>query len=189
MERVGKSGYQLLAEGYSGDNLVLDKNCVVWGHAQIHIRDGGLDTTPEGVGEVRLLKAVHPDDRWMDGATIRLEGSILQRFLTNGKRAYIEQPLNDGGVAMGVSPDGASYMYISDQTCSLKTRKVGGSWAYGEGWVHGWVNMGRGTLKYLEWCIPKYEPDETSELVKDGEDVGAIMFWGLWRMLRNSTGI
>ena len=188
MERIGINGYQLLSEGYSGDNIGLNNDSVSWGSARIPVVDGGLDTPPDGVEEVRLLNTVHPDDGWMDGATIKLNHSILQRFLEHGNRTYVEEPLNEGGVAMGVSPDGVSYMYIPDQTSSLKTRKIGGSWVYGEGWVHGWINRGRGTLKYLEWCIPKYEQDGTSEVVNEGEDVGAVMFWGLWRMLKNDSG-
>lgn len=79
-------------------------------------------------------------------------------------------------------------MYIPSATYGVTSKKRGGSVVYGEGWTQCWVNIGERDLQYAELCMERFGHYENENMIKElsyGDPVGAPMFWGLWRLLKD----
>lgn len=184
---------QLESNGYCANRLGWDGHRMKWGTFVVSMSANGTDKCPPGVSKVELLEPEKREDKWLDGALISVpRGSYtpVQYFDPKVTRAFIEEPIEGNGVWLGVNPDRESVMYIPGTVCSLATREQQGSIVYGEDWVQCWVNIGRTLLKYSELCMDRFDSYDNDNLIRElrvNEDVGATMFWGLLRLLRETS--
>ena len=175
--------------GYSAEPMTWDGNRIRWRGAVLPMKENGYDECPSGVSEVLLLEPIMSEDKWLDAAKITIpsqSSTPVQEFDPEVVRTFVEQPLCGTGVWIGINPEGESYMYIPNETISLKSRRIEGSLVYGEGWVQCWINIGREPLEYVELCMDRFSAykneDVIRELVVDAQ-VSAPMFWGLYHLL------
>lgn len=181
---------QLGNSGYCTEKLSWDGNRLRWGEAVLPMKMGGVDKTPPGVDEVRLLEPLMEEDAWLDGALITVptrSATPVQYFEPETVRTFVEEPREGEGVWIGITPEGESYMYIPSTTYGVTSKKRGGSVVYGEGWTQCWVNVGRTGLQYSELCLERFGNYDNENLIrelKENDRVEAPMFWGLWRLLK-----